>query len=233
MRCKHGLIPEQCAICIGLVTARNQTREYGEEDQDPGPDLDGLPPAVWNQTGNLPYVLEAADDLADTDLDEFDKQKPIPVIPAKAGTKASKENEMSDKPRCKFPKCPKEAFAQGFCQGHYDRWRHGRLPGDWPAFVRVQQRHAKPGAEKPPTPRRRMRAVKPAATDPAPAVRAMVVPPASNGHLLLDLHDYPEILDGLKEAARKHIRTLEHQAVACVQQYLLMENYITEPRPEA
>lgn len=47
-------------------------------------------------------------------------------------------------------------------------------------------------------------------------------------HLVLNLRNYPEILEALKAAAKKHIRTIEHQAIACVQLYLLQENYIKE-----
>ena len=28
-KCRHGLYPETCAICKGLVTRENQTRAYG------------------------------------------------------------------------------------------------------------------------------------------------------------------------------------------------------------
>lgn len=43
------------------------------------------------------------------------------------------------KKKCVVAECTADHFARGFCQPHYDKWKRGNLPGDWPAFRTVKK----------------------------------------------------------------------------------------------
>ncbi|MDD5095838.1 MAG: hypothetical protein PHV74_15915, partial [Dehalococcoidia bacterium] len=52
------------------------------------------------------------------------------------------------KPKCKFPGCQESHFSRGFCHPHYDKWKAGKLPGDWPKWEPAKGKESvKPGQD--------------------------------------------------------------------------------------
>lgn len=244
-RCKHEMIRSQCAICRGMVHAENQTRFYGTVEETPDPALE-YPPRVWNQVmdesvldsqplSETEETILPVEDTGDNDETEEAGVDPDEREEAQVKEESEMEKVTHKKNPCKVPGCKKPAVARGFCLGDYDKWRKGRLQGDWPPYERIQIQKSSPAdAEKPAAaepPQRKAAPSRKSSTAPKPRKEYIITSDMPVGDVLtLDLRDYPEILEALRQASRVHIRSMEHQAISCVRIWLVQENYITEPR---
>lgn len=259
-RCRHQMVPEQCGICLRLVTRENQTREYGGGDvEDLYPDV---PPRVLNQemeeTGPSFVIPEETGihDFFDSNLPE--EEVPLTETPTETEEpeereepETEEEHEMDEKvcskcnrskPLDEFNKAKSGKFGRKVhcrvCEHEYQKQFAAKKAGktiidaDAPGASAKPRRMGKRNPSKPAgSPRRKKLLSVPMAHA---ATLTTTFQEVADHHLVLDLCDYPEILEALKAAAKKHIRTPEHQAIACVHLYLVQENYIRdqEKKPE-
>lgn len=210
-RCKHDMLPGMCAFCTDLRMLESRIAS-AKTDACFDAFVDPPKPGTPGETGIQELTQTPNDSIREVIM--------------------GKRKSSNDSKSCRVTGCTNRLVAQGFCLSHYDKWRKGKLEGNWPPFKRVRgiakNSAVPPAKEKTVKVKLSGKIVRMPEAEWLARKRIPIAPQPVKSELVLDLTDYPDLLEGLGAVARKHIRSVQHEAVYGLLHYLVKEGQIAE-----
>ncbi len=222
LRCKHFLLPGQCAMCSGQVTDKNQEMNWGELDKETRiEEIKAAQRRVEAKKRLKEDDSMESDETEETYVDEDEVVVEDKPVTDKPKPESPKQEEEEKKKECYRGSCTKKPVARGMCPNCCNKFYKGDFPdvnGKWFKDEKSgkPRNFSNPLNNKPPD----------SDIKNPPGKATVENPPEDNGEANLEIpHNYVNLNILLNQAGEKNIRSAKSQALFYVVDGLRKDGY--------